>query len=179
MASPFETLGLTPRYALNAGELEQRQRELNRALHPDRHSKSGGAERRRALSRSMDINQAYRMLRDPVTRGEAMLAELGAAPGSTSTVATPPALLMEMMEQREALAEAAQRNDIQAIAALRESLSKRQQTLQARLAAAFGEAKEIQESGAAPDLGAALELLGELRYIRRFADEVAAAEDEL
>ena len=99
MSNPFETLGLAPTFTLDAAELEQRQRELNRALHPDRHASKGSGERRQALGRAMDVNQAYRTLRDAASRAEALFELLGIHELSERTV-TDPTLLGEMRPAR-------------------------------------------------------------------------------
>jgi molecular chaperone HscB len=79
--NPFEALGVEPSFALDLAILEQRHRELSRALHPDRHAASGAGERRMALGRAIEVNEAYRILKDPVRRAEALLAQRGVATG--------------------------------------------------------------------------------------------------
>lgn len=179
MAHPFEILGLAPSFALDPSVLEQRQRELNRALHPDRHAGKSPAERRQALSRAMDINLAYRTLRDPASRAEALFALLG-APSTRESTISDPALLMEMMEQREALEEARRARDHGRLQAIGRAMAEREREVLGKLAAAFApllagppspEAREAQ-------LASARQLLAELRYVRRFAEEIAAFEDD-
>ena len=179
MAHPFEILGLAPSFALDPNVLEQRQRELNRALHPDRHAGKSPAERRQALGRAMDVNLAYRTLRDPASRAEALFALLG-APSTRESTISDPVLLMEMMEQREALEEARQAGNRTQLEAIGRSMAEREQLVLGKLAAAFAplltgspsaEAREAQ-------LASARQLLAELRYVRRFAEEIAAFEDD-
>ena len=179
MAHPFEILGLAPSFALAPSVLEQRQRELNRALHPDRHAGKSPAERRQALSRAMDINLAYRTLRDPASRAEALFSLLG-APSTRESTISDPVLLMEMMEQREALEEARRAKDRARLEAIGRSMAEREQVVLGKLEAAFaplltgspsGETREAQ-------LASARQLLAELRYVRRFAEEIAAFEDD-
>src|SRR5262245_15377730 len=73
MTDPFETLGIEPKYRLDLKQVEARHRELSKALHPDRYVNKTPAERRLALSRAIDVNSAWRMVRDPVGRAEALL----------------------------------------------------------------------------------------------------------
>jgi molecular chaperone HscB len=77
MADPFETLGFEPNFALNLADLEKRHRELSRALHPDRHSGSSAGDRRHALGKAIEVNEAFRVLKDPVRRAEALLGLRG------------------------------------------------------------------------------------------------------
>lgn len=183
MQNPFQTLGLTPTFALDAAELEQRQRELNRAVHPDRHAGKSSGERRVALSRAMDINQAYRTLRDPTSRAEALFDLLGAAVEERSV--TDPVLLGEMLEQRELLDEVRRDKDLKRLGELKQQMLTRERQLVSELSEAFDVLLGSARSNAPGDAvsGALLErpqrLFTELKYVRRFGEEVAAIEDEI
>lgn len=183
MPNPFETLGLAPSFELDAGELEQRQRELNRALHPDRHASKGPAERRQALNRSMDVNQAYRVLRDPASRAEALFELLGVHELAERSV-TDPALLGEMLEQRELLDEARREKDRGRVGELKAQMLRRREEIEAALAQAFQPllgyaAQRDPRAVRGADADAAQRLFAELKYVRRFGEEVAAIEDEM
>ena len=174
MADPFETLGVEARFDLDLPALESRHRELSRALHPDRYTGAPAAERRMALGRAIDVNEAYRVLRDPTRRAEALLRRAGAAVGETSEPKPPASLLMEMMDAREELSDAARAKDLGRVGKLAEGMRARKEETLARLGAGFASA------GTSPEKHAEiLPVLGELRYIRRFLDEVSAIEDEL
>ncbi len=67
-ADPFDTLGVEPRFDLDLAALERRHRDLSRALHPDRYAGAPAAERRLALGRAIDANEALRVLKDPIRR---------------------------------------------------------------------------------------------------------------
>jgi molecular chaperone HscB len=192
VANPFETLGLAASFALDSAALEQRQRDLNRALHPDRHSAKGAGERRQALNRAMDINLAYRTLRDPASRAEALFELLGAGSTRESTISDP-ALLMEMMEQREALEDARNAKDLERLHGIGKSMAARERQVLQALEAAFAPLLQGRNLGGAAGAGQtdgnqarpeeaqladARRLLAELRYVRRFAEEIAAFEDE-
>lgn len=168
---PFETLGVEPVFSLDFAALEQRHRDLSRALHPDRHSASGAAERRMALGRAIEVNEAFRILKDPVRRAEAILAVRGVRSGEGKEPPASPALLMEVMERREALAEVRQSKDEAALARLIAQVSEEAARAQAALANEF----------ASPSSNSAeiLKRIGELRYCRRFLDEAASITDDL
>ena len=101
----FTFLGLPKRLTIDAGELETRFRELSRKFHPDYYYNATPAERLASLERSSYLNDAYRTLRNPVTRVEHLLAIEGMeAPKSESgTAKVPPALLEEVFELNEEL----------------------------------------------------------------------------
>ena len=168
---PFETLGVEPAFGLDLTALEQRHRDLSRALHPDRHSGSGAAERRMALGRAIEVNEAFRVLKDPVRRAEALLALRGVQSGEGKEPPASPALLMEVMERREALAEIRQTKHEAALARLiadvRAEEARVVQALAIEFATASGNSAEI------------LKRISELRYYRRFLDEAASIADDL
>ena len=94
--------------------------------------------------------------------------------GETAEPPAPPALLMEIMEVREELSDAARARDLPTILRLGATMSARQEATLKKLAQAF------QEASAEPGkIIRALPILGELRYVRRFLDEVSALEEEL
>jgi molecular chaperone HscB len=169
--NPFETLGVEPVYGLDLVVLEQRHRDLSRALHPDRHAASGAGERRLALGRAIETNEAFRTLKDPVRRAEALLAVRGVHSGEGKEPPASPALLMEVMERREALAEVRKTKNEAALARLVAEVNAEAMRVESSLAAEF----------ASPNFNAAeiLKRIGELRYYRRFLNEAASIADDL
>ena len=103
MSDPFATFGLTPAFELDLNELEQRHRELSRALHPDRYAGRGASERRQALGKAIEVNEAWRRLKNPVKRAEALLERLGLAVSEEQEPKPAPEFLMDVMERREEL----------------------------------------------------------------------------
>jgi molecular chaperone HscB len=168
---PFEALGLEPAFGLDLVALEQRHRDLSRALHPDRYAASGAAERRLALGRAIEVNEAFRHLKDPVRRAEALLARRGVHTGEGKEPPASPALLMEVRERREALAEVRISKDQVALARLIDEMVHAEQRVQADLARQF--------SALAADSAEILKRVGELRYYRRFLDEARSIADDL
>ena len=171
LADPFETLGLAPAFALDSGLLEQRHRELSRALHPDRYAGRPASERQQALGRAIEVNAAFRTLRDPVQRAEALLARSGHAASETDGARPDPGFLMDVMEQREALGDARRKRDLPAVRALGAGVRAREARVTAELGLLFSAEK--------PEYARISALLGELRYHRRFLDEAGAIEDDL
>jgi molecular chaperone HscB len=174
MTDPFELLGIEPRFSVDLAAVEQRHRDLSKALHPDRYAGAPPTERRLALSRAIDVNEAMRILRDPVRRAEALLRRAGVAVGELSEPKPSPELLMEMMEAREQLADARRAKSAARVAGLANSMQGRQAEVEDRLRRAL-DASPVPTRGAADVLPA----LGELRYVRRFLDEVSAIQEEL
>jgi molecular chaperone HscB len=108
MDDPFGTLGLEPALDIDRNTLEARYLELTRACHPDHHG--GGldeAEQIALLDRAARINDAYRLLRDPWRRAEALL-ELRDPGVIERNKQLDPGFLMEAMELAEEVATAAE-----------------------------------------------------------------------
>src|SRR3954451_66963 len=107
----FAFLGLPRRLNLDAAELEQRFRTLSRQFHPDFFYNATPAERRASLERSSYLNDAYRTLRQPITRIAYLLeregvwtaADRGEGGGASKQV--PSTLLEEVFALNEELDE--------------------------------------------------------------------------
>ncbi len=169
MDNPFATLGVSQRYTLPVTELEQRHRDLSRALHPDRYLHAPAGERRLALERAVAVNTAFRTLRDPVARATALIA-LSGVPLSDADRA-PPALLMDIMDLREALDAA--HGDALRVAALRADGTARISRAESVIARVF----DTEARPTASDLSLARESVIALRYLQRFIDEADAVAD--
>ncbi|HKA92076.1 MAG TPA: Fe-S protein assembly co-chaperone HscB [Haliangiales bacterium] len=112
----FEVLGFEPRFGLDAVELERRYKELSKKLHPDRFATAPAKERIASLAAATALNDAYRTLRAPVARAAHLLEIHGRKLGQNESVDQ--AFLMEILELREALAEAQAEGDAPRIQAL-------------------------------------------------------------
>jgi molecular chaperone HscB len=171
LTDPFETLGFEPVFDLDPALLERRHRELSRALHPDRYAGRPASERREALGRAIGVNQAFRALKDPVARAEALLARHGKVAEEGGGQPADPVLLIEVLERREALGDAKRKGDLETVRRLADEVRERQR------AALDGITRGFTTSP--PDIALVEKALGELRYHRRFLEEVSAIEDEI
>jgi molecular chaperone HscB len=169
---PFTTLGLPRRYDLNKDELERRYRDLQQALHPDKFSAASASERQMNLRKAVEVNEAYRALRDDAKRAELLLAAFG---GGGRGEPADPELLMEMMELRETLAEARAERASERIATLADQIRSRESEVRSALVEVF---ERLSHDKTPAAISGARDLVGRLRYYRRFLDEVAAFEDE-
>jgi len=183
LSDPFELLGLPARYDLDLAELAQRQRELGRALHPDRYAGRGASERRQALGKAIEVNEAARLLKDPVKRAELLLVRHGVLVGEGVERTAPPDFLMEIMELREALGDLRRSRDVAGVEALCQRVEATQRGVIERLERGFG---ELSAHGSDDASGAKshalgqqlLPLVAELRYYARFFAEAHAILDD-
>lgn len=100
--SPFELLGQPARMDLDEDQLEASYLESARDCHPDFNLGVGEEERLRTLTRSAEVNTAYRRLRDPWLRAEAII-ELADTEAMETTKTLSPVFLMEALETRESV----------------------------------------------------------------------------
>lgn len=168
--NPFEVLGVEARFDVDLRVVERNHRELSKALHPDRYVGAGASERKAALGKAVEVNEAWRVVRDPVRRAEALFARAGVATGETNEPKPSGELLMDVMELREALADAKAARDTARVQALAADVEKRAAAVEQKLARALA---------AGGDASRHLATLGELRFYRRFLDEVSVIEDLL
>ena len=164
---PFAILGIARSFDVDLGTVERIHRELSRALHPD---KFVGVDRERkfALAKAVEVNEAWRIVRDPVRRAEALLGLAGVNLAEGQEPKPEPDFLMEMLEQREALSDARHAHDLRTVRAMATGVEARVREAEAALSNGF----------ARGDTQIVLRRLGELRFFRRFLDEVSAIEDE-
>ncbi len=93
MSDPFSLFQLPRRFDLDAGLLRRRFMELSRQVHPD-----VAQDQNDAIERTVELNQAFAQLSDPVSRGLLLL-------GQEKLNQTPDELFLDMLvEQREQLA---------------------------------------------------------------------------
>src|SRR4029079_10201324 len=99
----FSFLGVPRKLNLDVADLEQRFRALSRQFHPDYFYNATLAERRASLERSSYLNDAYRTLRQPISRIEYLLQLEGMAARGPEEAAKqiPPALLEEVFALNE------------------------------------------------------------------------------
>jgi molecular chaperone HscB len=102
----FAFMGLPRKLNLPAAEIEQQFRALSRKFHPDYFYNAPAAERRASLERSSYLNDAYRTLKQPVTRiGYLLELEGYGTAGPDQSKQVPPALLEEVFALNEELDE--------------------------------------------------------------------------
>ncbi len=101
----FAVFGLPRKLCVDAAPLEQKFLQLSWKLHPDNFVNASEQDRERSLRRSSELNDAYRVLRDPVARLEYLLEIEGERVEGEKKQQAPPELLEEVFELNESLDE--------------------------------------------------------------------------
>jgi molecular chaperone HscB len=158
----FELLGLPVAFAVDAGELEGRYRDLQTQVHPDKFAARGEAERRVAMQWATRANEAYRTLRDPLERARYLLNLKGYDTGEETNTSMPPDFLMQQLEWREASAEARARHDPAALDALRSELVTARDEMFSLLARSLADA----------NYDAGCSLVRKLRFLEKLEEEI-------
>jgi molecular chaperone HscB len=186
-ADHFQVLGLPRRFEIDVKAAEGRFRALSREVHPDRFATADPRARKFALQRTVQLNEAWKTVKDPVRRAEYLLSlegwEVGAESGASRPASggtrerlpVPPALLGEVLELREELAEARADGDDARVQKLARDVRQRADEAMAQVASGFASAETAADRGKALE-PVAHQLIG-IRYWRRFLDEVAAHDE--
>jgi molecular chaperone HscB len=101
----FSLFGLPRKLWLEMSALEKKFLELSWKLHPDKFVNASPADQESSLKGSSELNDAYRVLRDPVARVEYLLAIEGMRKEGEHKQQAPPELLEEVFELNESLDE--------------------------------------------------------------------------
>jgi len=101
----FLLFGLPRKLWIEMSALEKKFLELSWKLHPDKFVNASPAEQELSLKRSSELNDAYRVLRDPVARVEYLLELEGMRKEGEHKQQAPPELLEEVFELNESLDE--------------------------------------------------------------------------
>ena len=101
----FALFELPRKLCIDVTALEKKFLQLSWKLHPDNFVNATPEEQQLSLKRSSELNDAYRVLRDPIARVEYLLAIEGARKEGQNKQQAPPELLEEVFELNESLDE--------------------------------------------------------------------------
>ncbi len=101
----FRFFGFPQKLNIEPAALEGQFHILSWKLHPDNFVRASEFERNLSLERSSELNDAYRTLREPISRLEYLLEHLGVRKEGTTKQQAPPELLEEVFELNESLDE--------------------------------------------------------------------------
>ncbi len=163
----FTLLGLPRTHALDREALDARRRDLQAQVHPDRFAAEGAVAQRLAMQWAVRVNEAYQRLKDPLSRA-AYLCEMRGVPiEAERNTAMPAAFLMQQMQWREALEEAA---TAAAVAALDAEVQREEAGMRAALTAML----DVQQ-----DTVAAAAQVRALMFVARFRQDIERRLDAL
>ena len=156
----FTLFGVPQRFAQARPDLDQRWRQLQAEVHPDRFASEGASAQRLAMQWAVRVNEAYARLKDPLARAGYLCELRGAAIDAERNTAMPPAFLMQQMEWREALDDA---KDAAAVEHIDGQIAQAEQALLADVE------RKLDQQG---DAAAAAADVRALMFVRRFRQDV-------
>lgn len=166
----FELFGIEPAFDIDLGRVEQSFRDLQAQVHPDRFAHATDAEKRLSMQWATHVNEAYRTLKDPVTRARYLLRLHGVETDEETNTAMPADFLMAQMEWREAIGEAKDAGDVGELDRLSAKLRKEMHQMEQDLA---------QQLDVRHDWQAAAATVRKLRFLEKLKDEIHAALEAL
>jgi molecular chaperone HscB len=101
----FELFGISRQFDLDVTALSIQFRELQRQFHPDKFATSSERDRLVAVHKAAQINDAFQVLKQPISRAEYLLSLKGVDIRNEQNTMQDPMFLMEQMELREAFEE--------------------------------------------------------------------------
>jgi molecular chaperone HscB len=161
----FTVFDLPTAFAIDVVLLAVRYRDLQAAAHPDRFVNATDAEKRVALSRAAEINDAYSTLKDPVRRALHLLTLHSIDALDDRDTSMPMDFLLEQVEWREALADARLKED-----------SDRLDEMSGELAGMLRSLGDIFDAAyRGGHLTVATTLARKMRFVQKLAEEVDSA----
>jgi molecular chaperone HscB len=163
----FTLFALPQQQALDVAQLDSCRRELQAQVHPDRFASEGAAAQRVAMQWAVRVNEAYQRLKDPLKRA-AYLCELRGVPvDAERNTAMPTSFLMQQMQWREALDDAAEPAAVEALDA---EVLRDERAMQAQLT----DLLDVRR-----DVAAAAAQVRALMFVARFRQDIEKRLDTL
>ena len=167
MSQHFTLFQLEPAFDIDTAALEQTYRSLAARFHPDRHAAASAFEQKQAMMMASAVNEAYRILKNPIDRAAYLLEQHNIHADSPEHTSFPPEFLMQQMEWREALEDASTSAAVDAL---------EDEVMQARKAGLARCEALIDQQG---DYPAAAQQVRALMFIARFADDIDRRREQL
>lgn len=141
MISYFSLFSLPEQFAIDETQLSAHYRDLLAEYHPDKMASCSAFEQKQAMMMATTINDAYRVLREPLDRAAYLLQREGIDADDPAQTHFAEHFLLQQMQWRESLAEA---NNESEIHQLRTEVQAAYQDILQRLQAAFDQADFTQ-----------------------------------
>ncbi len=159
----FSLFGLPESYRLDPDDLEHRYRQLQRAVHPDRHAASAAQDRRLAMQMTARLNDGYTTLRSGLARARYLLERRG-CPIEDNPVGLSHDFLFQQMALREEIESLRDAADSEGLQAMKERLREREEAITRTMAERFDR----------DELSEARDLFYEYQFLARLQGEIDA-----
>ena len=170
MNNPFALFDLPVAFQVDSALLNERYLALQKSLHPDNFSAASAQEQRLAIQKSAEINDALRILKDPITRADSIIAiNTGETENPEEKSNNDIDFLMQQMEWRETLENIENRKDTDELTAFAQEINQIRHAILSELSTALTEQQW--------DIARAI--TDKLRFIKKLQTEIERVEETL
>jgi molecular chaperone HscB len=169
-ANHFQLFDLPANFRIDTDKLEAAYRKLQNEVHPDRFASSGEAEKRLSMQWATKVNEAFQTLKKPLSRGTYLLHLQGIEAFSEKHTSFPPAFLMQQMEWREAIADARQVRNIEALDKLTHELRAEAKRMEEQLAIELDDTADYESAAAT---------VRKLKFMHKLIEEIGDAQEDI
>ena len=170
MNNPFALFDLPVAFQVDSALLNERYLALQKSLHPDNFSAASAQEQRLAIQKSAEINDALRILKDPITRADSIIAlNTGKTENPEEKSNNDIDFLMQQMEWRETLENIENRKDTDELTAFAQEINQIRHAILSELSTALAEQQW--------DIARAI--TDKLRFIKKLQAEIERVEETL
>ncbi len=164
MQNHFDLFHLPQHFSIDLSALERAYHEVQNRTHPDRFANATGAEKRVAMQWTTRANEAYQTLKNPYKRAAYLCEINGVDLQAESNTSMPGSFLMQQMEWREALDDARDAKDIEALERLDHALrtARKKDLLQI---ATLLDARDFEKAAG---------LVRQLMFLEKFGEEISS-----
>ena len=170
MNNPFALFDLPVTFQVDSALLNERYLALQKSLHPDNFSAASAQEQRLAIQKSAEINDALRILKDPIARADSIIAlNTGEQENPEEKSNKDIGFLMQQMEWRETLENIENRKDTDELTAFAQEINQIRHAILSELSTAL----DTQQW----DIAQAI--TDKLRFIKKLQTEIERVEETL
>ena len=170
MNNPFALFDLPVAFQVGSALLNERYLALQKSLHPDNFSAASAQEQRLAIQKSAEINDALRILKDPIARADSIIAlNTGETENPEEKSNNDIDFLMQQMEWRETLENIENRKDTDELTAFAQEINQIRHAILSELSTAL-DAQQWDIARAITD---------KLRFIKKLQTEIERVEETL
>ena len=170
MNNPFALFDLPVAFQVDAALLNERYLALQKSLHPDNFSAASAQEQRLAIQKSAEINDALRILKDPIARADSIIAlNTGERENLEEKSNKDIGFLMQQMEWRETSENIENRKDTNELTAFTKEIDQIRHAILSELSTALAEQQW--------DIARAI--TDKLRFIKKLQAEIERVEETL
>jgi molecular chaperone HscB len=169
----FELFNLPTSFDVDLTVLAETYKSLQRLTHPDKFASGSDQDKLVALQKNSQVNDAYSVLKAPLSRAEYILSLRGIEMQHEQQTIKDGAFLMQQMEWREQLAEIEEQADPL------DELEKLEDTIKQTIKAELGQLKTLLESEQSQAAQQAADLIRKLKFLYKMLAEIDLKEDAL